>query len=155
MTPLTYRFTLIALLLLGAAKPVLTAQCINGTDSYPIYQMGEHFVTSFDEQGFEIVRIEYDLIFTSKESFRNLTSAWEYTILGFADGGVKDLDLKVYAYNEATDKWSLVSEDASEEPYAIVTVKPDEDALYKVEVIVYAFHEGYTAARYGLMYIHE
>jgi len=27
--------------------------------------------------------------------------------------------------------------------------------LYKVEIIVYSFYEGYDAARYGLMYLHD
>lgn len=133
----------------------LNAQCINGTDSYPIYKMGAQIVEDFDTEGFEIVRIEYDLIFSSKETFRNLTSDWEYSIIGFADNGVKDLDVKVYEYDELLEKWNLVDEDKSTEAYAIVNLKPSITALYKVEVIVYEFYEGYSAARYGLMFVHE
>ena len=33
--------------------------------------------------------------------------------------------------------------------------KPTETELYKVEIIVYEFHEGYSAARYGLLFVHE
>ena len=133
----------------------LNAQCINGKNSYPIYKMGAQLVEKFDNDGAEIVRIEYDLIFSSKETFRNLTSDWEYSIIGFADNGVKDLDVKVYEYDELLEKWKLVVEDKSTEAYAMVTLRPSITALYKVEVIVYEFYEGYTAARYGLMFVHE
>ncbi|KAF0199386.1 MAG: hypothetical protein FD166_509 [Bacteroidetes bacterium] len=131
------------------------AQCVNGTKSYPIYKTGAALVDQMDSDGREIVRIEYDLVFDSKESFRNLSSDWEYTIVAFADDGVEDLDVKAYSYDELLDKWTLVAEDKSTESYAIVTVKPTESVLYKIEVIVYKFKEGYTAARYGLMYVHD
>lgn len=131
------------------------AQCINGTKSYPIYKLGAQLVDQFDNDGNEIVRIEYDLVFTSKETSRNLSADWEYTIVAFADDGVKDLDIKVSVYDDLLEKWTQVAEDSSVESYAIATVKPPADALYKVEVIVYQFKEGYTAARYGLMFVHD
>jgi hypothetical protein len=133
----------------------IDAQCINGTKSYPIYKLGAQLVNQFDEAGQEIVRIEYDLVFTSKETTRNLSADWEYTLVAFADDGVKDLDIKVSAYDDLLDQWTLVTEDNAVESYSIVTVKPPVDALYKVEVIVYEFNEGYTAARYGLMFVHD
>jgi hypothetical protein len=112
-------------------------------------------VDQFDTDGNEIVRIEYDLVFTSKETTRNLSADWEYTLVAFADDGVKDLDIKVYTYDDLLEKWTLVAEDNSAESFAIAVVKPPVDALYKVEVIVYQFHEGYDAARYGLMFVHD
>lgn len=133
----------------------INAQCINGTNSYPIYKMGAQLVESFDNDGAEIVRIEYDLVFSSKETFRNLSSDWEYVIVGFADNGVKDLDVKLYEYDELLAEWKVVAEDKSTESYAIVSYRPPVTALYKVEVIVYSFYEGYNAARYGLMFVHE
>jgi len=134
---------------------VLNAQCINGTSSYPIYKTGAQLVEEFDKSGAEIVRIEYDLIFSSKETFRNLTSDWEYSIIGFADNGVKDLDVKLYEYDELLDSWTLVAKDASDESYAIVTYRPAVTSMYKVEIIVYEFKPGYSAARYGLMFVHD
>ena len=133
----------------------LSAQCINGTKSGPIYEKGGQLVKDFDEQGAEIVRIEYDLIFEAKDSYRVLSPDWEYAIVGFADDGVKDLNLKLYVWNTETKVWDLVSEDTSDEVYGLISVKPEARAEYKVEVIVAAFHEGYTAARYGLLYLHE
>ena len=74
-----------------------SGQCINGTDSYPIYKKGAQLVSEFDEQGAEIVRIEYDLVFDTKESFRNLSEDWEYAIIGFADEGVFNFEGGCYA----------------------------------------------------------
>ena len=133
----------------------LKAQCINGTKSYPIYKLGAKLVKEFDNRGAEIVRIEYDLIFKTKTTFRKLTSNWEYSIIGFADDGVKDLDVKLYEYDDLLDKWKLVAEDKSTEAYAIVNYKPLITAMYKIEIIIYEFYEGYTAARYGLMFVHD
>lgn len=117
--------------------------------------MGAKLVETFDNQGAEIVRIEYDLVFSSKESFRQLTSDWEYTIIAFADNGVKDLDIKLYEYDDLLDKWSLVVKDASTEPYAKITHRPSTTSMYKVKIIAYEFYPGYTAARYGLMFVHD
>jgi len=122
---------------------------------YPIYKMGAQLVETLDSQDAEIVRIEYDLIFTSTESFRKLTSNWEYAIIAFADTGVKDLDIKLYEYDDLLDKWTLVVKDASTEPYAKITYRPSTTSMYKVEIIVYEFYPGYTAARYGLMFVHD
>ena len=49
----------------------------------------------------------------------------------------------------------MVAEDNSTETYAVVNYKPLVAAMYKVEVIVEEFYEGYSAARYGLMYVHD
>ncbi len=130
-------------------------QCINGTNSYPIYKTGAALVSQFDSDSLEIVRIEYDLVFDSKESFRNLSTDWEYTLFAFADDGVKDLNIKLFEYDDLLESWQLVGEDNKPESYAMVTVKPTVAALYKVQVIVNEFYEGYDVARYGLMYIHE
>jgi hypothetical protein len=145
--------TLVVLSLLFSVN--ISAQCINGTKSYPLYKAGAQLVDKFDNQGLEIVRIEYDLVFSSKESFRNLTSDWEYSIMAFADNGVKDLNIKLYEYDKLLEKWKMVAEDDSTEPHALLTYKPSVTALYKVEIIVKEFYEGYNVARYGLIYLHE
>ncbi len=133
----------------------LNAQCINGTKSYPLYKKGAQLVEKLDDDGSEIVRIEYDLIFTSKETIRELSPDWEYSIIGFGDDGIKDLDVKLYEYDELLDKWKLVAEDKTSEAYAIISYKPTVRAVFKVKVIIYEFNEGYSAARYGLIFVHD
>ena len=84
----------------------VNAQSINGVKSYPLYKQGAKLVNELDVEGNEIVRIEYDLIFSSKETYRYLSPDWEYTIQGFADGGVAQMDLKIYVYDDLIDEWN-------------------------------------------------
>lgn len=146
---------IIAILFIGFISIKASSQCINGTKSYPIYKAGAQLVSELDNQEKEIVRIEYDLVFSSKETYRTLTSDWEYTITVFADDGVKDVDLKIYEYDDLLDQWTMVKEDNASESYAMLTIQPKVTAQYKIEVIVYEFYEGYTAARYGLLIYHD
>lgn len=131
------------------------AQCVNGTKSYPLYKTGAELISALDDEGKEVVRIEYDLLFTSKETFRQLTSDWEYTLVAFADDGIKDLDIKLYEYDTLLDRYVEKTKDNSTDKMAILTWKPETTAQYKIEIIAYEFHEGYTAARYGLLVFHD
>lgn len=133
----------------------LSAQAYYGTKSYEFYEQGGELVKEFDNLDKEIVRIEYDLVFDSKETYRDLSDSWEYTIVAFADDGVKDLDIKLYKYDDLFDEWTMVDEDQEEESYCILTHQPESSGQYKVEVIVYEFEEGYSAARYGLIFLHD
>ena len=54
----------------------------------------------------EIVRIEFDIVSTSKESYRVLTSDYTYTIVAFGDDRIKDIDVALYKW-DGTD-WILV-----------------------------------------------
>lgn len=133
----------------------VNAQCINGTKSSPIYKVGEKLVKKFDKLGAEIVRIEYDLVFSSKDTFRDLSPDWEYNIIGFADEGVKDLDLKVLQYDAMKGEWIELGSDVSNNSYASVILRPNRVDTYKIQISVYAYFEGYTAARYGLIIVHN
>lgn len=132
-----------------------SAQCINGVLMEPIHDLGSELVSVIDSLEYEIVRMEYDLIFTKKESFRTLTSDWEYYIFAFADGGVKDLNMKLYGLNEETNEWDFVASDMEEYENAYIVTKPPSTGNYKIVLEIAEFFEGYTAARYGLMYAHE
>ena len=130
-------------------------QAYHGIKSYPIYKKGAQLVNGLDNENKEIVRIEYDIIFTNKTTYRTLTSDWEYTIVGFADEGVKDLNLELYEYDDLIEKWSLVATSVPEDVYSIIAYRPSVTAQYKIEIIANEFHEGYTAARYGLLIFHD
>ena len=145
----------LAAILLLSAVGFASAQCINGTKSYPIYKAGAQLVSEYDNQGKEIVHIQYDLLFDSRETFRDLTTDWEYSIIAFADDGVKDIDLKIYAWDDLLEVWNLVAQDNSEEGIAMITYQPEETGRHKIEVIAFEFNEGYTAARYGLFIVHD
>lgn len=147
--------TIIAFMLFLGLSYAGIGQCINGTKSLPIHKVGGELVAQLDDEGFEIVRIEYDLIFTSKDTYRYLHSDWEYVIFAFADEGVKDLDLSVYRYDEASKKWIEVATDSEADNTPYVSVQPSQTEQYKVTITVHEFHEGYTAARYGLLIFHD
>ena len=101
----------------------------------------------------EIVRLEFDIVKKSKESYRTLTSNYEYTIVAFADDRVKDIDVALY--KRVGNEWVQVASDNDNSAIAVMTYKPIETANYKVVVSVYSFNEGYSAAHYGLIYSHE
>ena len=131
------------------------AQCINGSKSIPIYKTGEKLIKKFDKLGSEIVRIEYDLVFSSKNTYRDLSPNWDYKIIGFADKGVKDLDLKVLQYDVIKGEWIELGSDVSNKSYASVIIRPNRVDTFKIEISVYEYFEGYSAARYGLIIVHD
>lgn len=131
------------------------AQCINGTKSMPIYKLGEPIIQEFDDQGMEVVKVEYDLIFDSKLSYRYLSDSWKYKVIAFADAGVKDLDIYLWEFDKETEEWTIVAEDTGDSAEPFVFHVPKEYTEYSVEIVVDEFYEGYTAARYGLVIVHE
>ncbi len=147
------RFTFLLLFLVSSFS--IYGQAYHGVKSYPIYKQGAQFVKGLDDEGKEIVRIEYDLIFSNKLTYRTLTSDWEYTIVGFADEGVKDLDIRIYEYDDLLEEWTLVHEGDSEDAYTIISFQPTVTAQYQIEIIATEFYEGYSAARYGVIIFHD
>lgn len=134
----------------------LNAQCVNGVNSYPIYNQGAEYVQYLDSIEMEIVRIEYDLIFSEKESFRNLYSDWEYLIFCFMDDGVKSFELTINEYDSENDLWFPVAfAEESEDGMTSIIYQPEESKQYKVNLEIIEFYEGYSAARYGLIYVHD
>lgn len=133
----------------------LHAQCINGTRSMPIYEKGIEFVEEFDNLGMEIVKIEYDLVLTKKYTYRYLSPDWKYKIIAFADDGVKDLDIYLYENDKETDEWQMVGKDEGDGANPHLFHIPKEYTEYSVEVVVNEFEDGFSAARYGLIFVHE
>lgn len=141
--------------LLTLAATGASAQCINGTKTYPIYKAGADRVHDLDEAGKELVHIEYDLIFDSKDVYRNLSPDWTYTITAFADGGVSDVDVAVMEYDDLLEDWSELSADRDySDGEASLDFTPGADQEYMMRVSI-TFNEGFTAARYGLLIYHD
>ena len=101
----------------------------------------------------EIVRMEFDIITSSKSTFRTLSSGWNYGILAFGDFRITDIDVKLYRWEYG--QWNLVEKDNSKDSSAIVFIKPTETADYKIEITAYSFDKGYNAGHYGLIVFHE
>lgn len=101
----------------------------------------------------EIVRIEFDIVTDSKETYRTLTSDYEYTIVAFGDDRIKDIDVSLYRWNG--EDWVLVKKDNDSKDIAVVSYKPRETATYKVVVSAFQYYRGYKAGHYGLIFFHE
>lgn len=105
------------------------------------------------ELGQEIVRMEFDIIHSSKQTFRTLTDDYTYGICAFGDHRIKDIDVKVYKW--VNEQWVLIEKDEDSESVAVVTISPSTTAEYKIVISAYSFEDGYEAGHYGLMIFHE
>ena len=105
------------------------------------------------ELGQEIVRMEFDIIQTTKSTFRSLTSNFEYGIVAFGDFRIKDIDIKVYKW--VNNQWSLVQKDEEVKSNAVVMFKPSFTAEYRIDIIAATFEDGYDRGHYGLIVFHD
>lgn len=126
------------------------------TSMTPIMKDAEKLVTLMeDEHDLEIVRMEYDILRTSKTTTRVLSKDWTYMIVAFGDFRFKDIDVKVYRQSSKTGNWILVAHDEDESDTAIVTVTPEYDQEYLIEISAYQFNSGYEVGHYGLIIAHD
>ena len=120
----------------------------------PILEKAVNLIELIEDQyDQEIVRMEFDIVTDSKETFRTLYDGIEYTIVAFADDRVADLDVRVYTWDSGD--WALVKKDSDSSDVAVVSLTPDETARYRIVVSAYTFNSGYSAAHYGLIIFHE
>ena len=130
-------------------------QVVGGKSSKTIHDMGAQILAVLEGQDREVVRMEYDIIFDEKESFRALSEEWEYTIVAFADAGVKVLNVSLWYYSDLDDTWNKVIETNSDTNYAIINYKPAVPGSFRAVVSVDQFTEGFTIGRYGIFYLHD
>lgn len=120
------------------------------------YEMGQEVVKMLEEKGFEVVHVEYDVLSTAKTTKslqRNLSSGYEYFIIGFGNDNIPDLDIKLY--KDIPDEWEFTAEDDSDNNAASVKVTPAESKLYLIKVLANEFAENQTAGYYGLVIAHH
>jgi len=67
-----------------------------GTSIEPILAAAKPLVEEIEGKDFEIARMEYDLIFDKKSTFRTLYEGWTHGIAAFGDYRIKDVDITVY-----------------------------------------------------------
>lgn len=125
----------------------------NGTSMEPIMAAAKPLVEEIEGGNYEIVRMEYDLIFTEKSTYRTLFDGYTYGIVAFGDYRIKDIDISVYV--KSRGDWKLFEEDAENDDVATVSIKPRIKEEYKIVISVYKFNKGYSVGHYGLMIFHE
>lgn len=132
----------------------LCAYADDGTSMQPIIEkceaIAEYIEETLDQ---EIVRIEMDILFTSKQTIRTLSRGYTYQIIAFGDYRFKDIDIEVYRWNG--NNWILVEKDNDESEVAMVSVSPSYEQDYKIVIKAYKFFSGYSAGHYGLIVCHE
>lgn len=124
-----------------------------GTSMEPILARAEPLVKEIESDDYEIVRMEYDLIFTEKDTYRNLYEGWTYGIAAFGDYRIKDIDVTVY--KQSRGEWKKIVEDAENDDVATVSIKPRQNEEYKIVISVYKFNKDYNVGHYGLIVFHE
>lgn len=120
----------------------------------PITAIGEALINYVEDNlEKEIVRLEYDILATTKTTTRFLAKDWTYTIIAFGDERFEDIDIVVY--RKSGGAWVEVGRDTDSEDVALVEVSPKEQGEYKIEIKAYKFKEGYNVGHYGLIIAHE
>jgi hypothetical protein len=125
----------------------------NGTSMEPILAAAKPLVEEIEGGNYEIVRMEYDLIFTEKSTYRTLFDGYTYGIVAFGDYRIKDIDVSVYV--KSRGDWKLFEEDAENDDVATISIKPRIKEEYKIVISVYKFNKDYSVGHYGLMIFHE
>lgn len=131
-----------------------TAFAYSTASMRPIMDKSESIVEMIeDDMDMEIVRIEYDILSTTKSTIRTLHDDYEYVIVAFGDYRFKDIDVKVY--RKVDGYWTLIEQDTDASSVAAVTIKPSYTTEYKIEIKAYSFEDGYDIGHYGLIVAHE
>jgi hypothetical protein len=122
------------------------------TTMRPMLEDALTYVDTIEKYGYEIVRMEFDLVTGTKTTYRDLYSSLEYTIWAFGDYRIADIDIIVY--KDVNGQWVQVQKDNSSESSASVKITPSATGKFRIDVIAYKFKEGYSAGHYGLMIFH-
>jgi hypothetical protein len=125
----------------------------NGTSLEPILKDVTPVLDELEAKGLEIVRMEIDIVKTSKSTTRTLYADWAYGIAVVGDYRFENLDLKVY--QQVDGNWQLIKEDNDPDKAAVVIIEPSETTEYMIEIINTEAAEGYSGGHYALLIFHE
>lgn len=127
---------------------------MQGRSMYSIMNKSESLVDYLEnELNLEIVRMEYDILRTTKTTIRVLSPEWRYQIIAFGDYRFKDIDVLVY--RKINGSWTLVEKDQDTSEIALVSISPEYAEEFLIEIKAYSFNDGYDVGHYGLIIAHE
>ncbi len=115
-------------------------------DALPVIQYIE------DTMNVEIVRIEYDLIFDKKVTYRTLYKGWKYGIVVIGDYRIKKINVHLYKY--VNDDWQFIRSGKGEDYFSLVNEEPEEKGDYLMQITADEFEEGYKAGHYSIIIYH-
>lgn len=131
-----------------------TTKADDGTSMFPIIRITNELVSYIEnDMNYEIVRIEFDILSSTKSSIRTLSSGYDYTICAYGDERFKDIDIKVYV--KQGGEWVYVDKDEDVSSTAVVSVTPSYTREYKIDITAYEFEPGYSVGHYGLIICHN
>lgn len=130
------------------------SQYDKGTTMAPILTDAVSYAQTIESTGSEIVRMEFDILKTEKETYRTLQDGWTYGIWAFGDYRISDIDIDVY--KEDGESWTFIGKDSDIYNTAKLVVKPLWTGMYKIIVRAYKLKPGYpNGGHYGLIIFHE
>ncbi len=115
-------------------------------DAYPVLKYIE------DSLKAEVVRVEYDLLFDSKDSFRPFFKGWNYGVCVVGDYRINKIKLRLF--RQEKDEWILVKENDENGNIALSMVTAESDGMYRFEITAKGFVDGFTAGHYALIIFH-
>lgn len=146
------RFKLLFTLAFLSTLPMVSQN--SSTTMRSIINKSSEIVTFVEnDMNMEIVRLECDILRTTKTTTRILSQGWTYAIIAYGDYRFKDIDLKVY--RNVQGSWQLVAKDNDSSATSVVSVEPQTEGEYLIEISAYSFEPGYEAGHYGLIIAHE
>lgn len=80
----------------------------------------------------QVVHLEYDVIKTSKQSYRKLFTEVQYGIIVFGDGNISDVNMSLSRIEEG--KWKSVDIDDGDEEIVMLFFTPKTTSLYRFEI---------------------
>ncbi len=80
----------------------------------------------------QVVHLEYDVIKTSKQSYRKLFAEVQYGIIVFGDGNISDVNMSLSRIEEG--KWKSVDIDDGDEEIVMLFFTPKTTSLYRFEI---------------------
>jgi hypothetical protein len=105
-----------------------------------------------DTMNVEIVRIEYDLIFDKKITYRTLYKGWKYGIVVIGDYRLKKINVHLYKY--VNDEWKFLRSGKGDSYFSLVNEEPLEKGDYLMQITADEFEEGYKAGHYAIIIYH-
>ncbi|MGD1848477.1 MAG: hypothetical protein ACFB10_24050 [Salibacteraceae bacterium] len=120
----------------------------------PILEKSANLLLSIEEQGYEVVHLEVDILKTVRYTYRSLYPDYEYGLLIFGDYRLKSVQLKVYQNIDGA--WAPITGLKTEQQNGntLVTFKPQAYGKYRFEWIGEAFVAEQTAGHAGLLIFH-
>lgn len=125
------------------------------TSMKPIMDNINELVSKFENDGYEIIKIEFDIVsLDSKYSHRELYPNIDYTVAILGDFRSEDMDIVVYK-QKVNGQYILVTSDTKISPYDVVSFTPDEKAWYRFDISCYRMKPNYSSCHYGLIILHK